>query len=49
MVIDFTLKPDWDFAETFCRPSESTDFKGRGDLTATDPGTAPPKKPPAEP
>ena len=23
MAIDFTLKPDWDFAETFCRPSES--------------------------
>jgi hypothetical protein len=42
-VIDFTLKPDWDFAETFCRPSESAAFKGNGDLTATDPGPAPPK------
>jgi hypothetical protein len=38
MAIDFTLKPDWDFAETFCRPSESANFKGNGDLTATDPG-----------
>ena len=43
MAIDFTLKPDWDFAETFCRPSESAKFKGSGDLTATDPGTAPAK------
>jgi hypothetical protein len=43
MAIDFTLKPDWDFAETFCRPSESANFKGRGDLTATDPGTVPAK------
>lgn len=43
MAIDFTLKPDWDFAETFCRPSESAKFKGNGDLTATDPGTAPVK------
>jgi hypothetical protein len=43
MAIDFTLKPDWDFAETFCRPSESANFKGSGDLTATDPGTAPAK------
>jgi hypothetical protein len=38
MAIDFTLKPDWDFAEAFCRPSESANFKGNGDLTATDPG-----------
>jgi hypothetical protein len=38
MAIDFTLKPNWDFAETFCRPSESAKFKGSGDLTATDPG-----------
>jgi hypothetical protein len=43
MYIDFTLKPDWDFAETFCRPSESAKFKGSGDLTATDPGTTPAK------
>ena len=43
MAIDFTLKPDWDFAETFCRPSESAKFKGSGDLTATDPGTVPAK------
>jgi hypothetical protein len=43
MAIDFTLKPDWDFAETFCRPSESVTFKGSGDLTATDPGTKPAK------
>lgn len=43
MFIDFTLKPDWDFAETFCRPSESANFKGRGNLTATDPSTAPAK------
>jgi hypothetical protein len=43
MAIDFTLKPDWDFAETFCRPSESAKFKGSGDLTATDPGTVSPK------
>jgi hypothetical protein len=42
-VIDFTLKPDWDFAETFCRPSESASFKGNGDLTATDPGATHPK------
>jgi len=39
MAIDFTLKPDWDFAETFCSPSESANFKGNGDLTATDPAT----------
>jgi hypothetical protein len=45
MAIDFTLKPDWDFAETFCRPSESANFKRNGDLTATDPGTVPAKKP----
>lgn len=44
MFIDFTLKPDWDFAETFCRPSESANFKGNGDLTATDPGGAAPPK-----
>jgi hypothetical protein len=43
MAVDFTLKPDWDFAETFCRPSESAHFKGSGDLTATDPGTTPAK------
>jgi hypothetical protein len=42
--IDFTLKPDWDFAETFCRPSESANFKGSGDLTATDPGGVKPRK-----
>lgn len=44
MFIDFTLKPDWDFAETFCRPSESASFKGNGDLTATDPGGVKPRK-----
>ena len=44
MFIDFTLKPDWDFAETFCRPSESASFKGNGDLTATDPGGVTPRK-----
>lgn len=44
MFIDFTLKPDWDFAETFCRPSESAHFKGSGDLTGTDPGSAAPRK-----
>jgi hypothetical protein len=43
MAIDFTLKPDWDFAETFCRPAESANFKGNGDLTATDPGKPPSK------
>jgi hypothetical protein len=43
MVIDFTLKPDWDFAESFCRPSESANFKGSGGLTATDPTAAPAK------
>jgi hypothetical protein len=43
MAIDFTLKPDGDVAETFCRPSESANFKGSGDLTATDPGTKPAK------
>jgi hypothetical protein len=44
MFIDFTLKPDWDFAETFCRPSESAHFKGSGDLTGTDTGGAAPRK-----
>lgn len=44
MFIDFTLKPDWDFAETFCRPSESASFQGNGDLTATDPGDVKPRK-----
>jgi hypothetical protein len=43
MAIDFTLKPDWDFAESFCRPSESADFKANGGLSATDPN-APPVK-----
>ena len=37
MTIDFTLKPDWEFTETFCRPSESDSFKKDGGLTATDP------------
>jgi hypothetical protein len=43
MAIDFVLKADWDFAESFCRPSESAKFKGNGDLTATDPNVAPTK------
>jgi hypothetical protein len=43
MAIDFVLKPDWDFAESFCRPSESAKFKGNGDLTATDPNETPSK------
>jgi hypothetical protein len=43
MAIDFTLKPDWDFAESFCRPSESANFKRSGGLTATDPTSAPAK------
>ena len=43
MAIDFVLKPDWDFAESFCRPSESANFKSSGDLTATDPGPTPSK------
>ena len=42
MAIDFTLKPDWDFAETFCRPSESATFKANGGLT-TEPSAAPVK------
>jgi hypothetical protein len=41
MAIDFVLKADWDFAESFCRPSESSKFKRNGDLTATDPNVAP--------
>jgi hypothetical protein len=43
MAIDFTLKPDWDFAESFCRPAESANFKRTGGLTATDPNAAPAK------
>jgi hypothetical protein len=43
MTIDFTLKPDWEFTETFCRPSESAIFKQEGGLTATDPGSTPEK------
>jgi len=43
MAINFTLKPDWDFAESFCRPSESANFKSSGGLSATDP-SAPPAK-----
>jgi hypothetical protein len=43
MTIDFTLKPDWDFTETFCRPSESSIFKKEGGLTATDPSATPDK------
>lgn len=43
MAIDFTLRQDWDFAESFCRPSESANFKKDGDLTATDPGNIPAK------
>jgi len=43
MAIDFVLKPDWEFTETFCRPSESSSFKRDGDLTATDPGKSPAK------
>ena len=33
MAINFTLKPDWDFSESFCRPSESQTFKDNGGLT----------------
>jgi hypothetical protein len=43
MAIDFTLKPDWDFAESFCRPSESSTFKANGGLTGTDPNSPPVK------
>jgi hypothetical protein len=43
MAIDFTLKPDWDFSESFCRPSESANFKANGGLDATVPATTPAK------
>ena len=43
MAIDFTLKSDWDFAESFCRPSESANFKANGGLSATEPTASPVK------
>jgi hypothetical protein len=43
MAINFTLKPDWDFSESFCRPSESANFKSSGGLSATDPSATPVK------
>jgi hypothetical protein len=43
MAINFTLKPDWDFTENFCRPSESANFKENGGLTPLDPSAAPAK------